>query len=120
MALEPHSPLTTLALTLTLALALVIGVLTLAPAISDASVPGSDKTHHFLAFFALTLPLAFARPRLAPWIVAASIAYGGAIELIQPLVGRDGDVFDLLADAAGSLTGAAMGVGLASLRHRLG
>lgn len=108
------------ALAATLALAVAIGVLTLSPAVTDAAVPGSDKSHHFVAFLALTLPLAFARPRLAPWIALATIAYGGAIELIQPLVGRDGDVFDLIADAAGSLTGAAVGAGLASLRHRLG
>ena len=40
-----------------------------------------NKKLLLLAFLVLTVPLAFARPRLIPWIVAASIAYGGAIEL---------------------------------------
>ena len=112
-----HSSLTTAA-TVTLALALVIGLLTLTP-ISDAGVPGSDKAHHFLAFFALTVPLSFARPRLALWIIFAAAAYGGAIELIQPFVGRDKDIFDFLADAAGSMSGAGVGMGLNWLRYRL-
>ncbi|MCX7351288.1 MAG: VanZ family protein [Alphaproteobacteria bacterium] len=103
---------------MTLALALVIGFLTLTP-ISDAGVPGSDKIHHFLAFFALTLPLAFARPRLALWIVLAAMAYGGAIELIQPFVGRSKDIFDFLADGVGSISAAAVGMGLAWLRYRV-
>lgn len=108
------------ALAVTLLLALVIGALTLAPAVTGTAVPGSDKTHHFIAFFTLSLPLAYARPRLAPWVVLAAIAYGAAIELIQPLVGRDGDLLDLLADAAGSALGAGTGAALAALRSRRG
>lgn len=119
MAPETNSSLTTLAITLTLALALAIGILTLTPAITDDPVPGSDKTHHFLAFFALALPLTFARPRLAPWIIAASLIYGGAIELIQPYAGRYNDLFDFLADAAGAFSGVAVGVWLSWLRYRL-
>ncbi len=101
----------TLALAATLAVALAIGGLTLTH-ISDAGVPGSDKHHHMIAFAALTLPLAFARPRLALWIALAGIAYGGAIELIQPLVGRDKEFLDFVADGAGSLLGALCGASL--------
>lgn len=118
MRLSPPSPSTTLALAATLALALVIGFLTLSPDISDGGVPGSDKVHHALAFFALALPLSLARPRLAIWITVAAIAYGGAIELIQPSVGRDKDVWDFLADGVGAVAGAAIGVGLHWLRRR--
>ena len=64
------------------------------------------------------LPLSYARPRLAVWIVIAATAYGGAIELIQPTVGRDQDVWDFLADGVGAVAGAAVGVGLHLLRHR--
>ena len=117
MRQRPPSRSTSLALIATLALALVIGYLTLAP-ISDAGVPGSDKLHHALGFFALAVPLSYARPRLAIWIVFAATAYGGAIELIQPTVGRDQDVWDFLADGVGAVAGAAVGVGLHCLRRR--
>lgn len=120
MTADAKSSTATLALVVTLALALAIGLTTLIPAVADAAVPGSDKLHHFLAFFALSLPLAYARPRLSPWIAAAAVAYGAAIELIQPHVGSNGDVLDLLADAAGAIAGAASGVALAALRQRRG
>lgn len=107
------------AVLVTLALCVVIAYLTLVPTVSEALVPGSDKTHHFLAFFALALPLSFARPRLAPWIILGAMAYGGAIELIQPYVGRDRDIYDFLADTAGAVSGAAVGVSLSWLRVRL-
>lgn len=110
-------PFPVMASALTLAVAVVIGVGTLTP-MPDAGIPGSDKTHHIIGFFALSLPLAYARPRLAPWVVLGAIAYGGAIELIQPHVGRSGEVLDLLADAVGSVAGAAAGVILAALRRR--
>ena len=118
MRQRPSSRPTGLALIATLALALVIGYLTLSPVVSDAGVPGSDKLHHALAFFALAVPLSFARPRLAIWIVIAATAYGGAIELIQPTVGRDQDAWDFLADGVGAVAGAAVGVGLHWLRRR--
>lgn len=98
----------TISLAATLAIALAIGVLTLTH-ISDAGVPGSDKLHHFIAFAALTLPAGFARPRLGLWIALSALAYGGAIELIQPLVGREREFLDFVADGAGSLLGALCG-----------
>lgn len=119
MTNAPKSPFARLIILVTLALSLVIGYVMLIP-ISDIGVPGSDKLHHFLAFFALALPLSFARPRLAPLIILVTAAYGGTIELIQPYVGRHRDVFDLLADGAGSVLGAAVGVGLGWLRRRVG
>ena len=102
----------------TLALAALIGFLTLTP-IQNPGVPGTDKSHHLIGFAALALPLSFSRPRLAPWVVLAAIAYGGAIEIIQPYVGRSGEVLDLAADAVGAVIGGAAGVGLRWLRGRL-
>ena len=102
----------------TLALAALIGFLTLTP-IQNPGVPGTDKSHHLIGFAALALPLSFSRPRLAPWVVLAAIAYGGAIEIIQPYVGRSGEVLDLAADAMGAVLGGAAGVGLRWLRGRL-
>ena len=101
----------------TLVLAGLIGVLTLTPI--QNPLPGTDKSHHLVAFAALALPLSFSRPRLAPWVVVAAALYGGAIELIQPLVGRSGEVFDFMADAMGALIGGAAGVGLRWLRDNL-
>lgn len=117
MIARTHPPLTRLALAVTIVLAAVIGYVTLAP-ISGSGVPGSDKTHHFIAFFALTLPLSFANARHALWITPLAVAYGGAIELIQPFVGRDKDIYDFLADAMGAGGGAALGATLHWLRTR--
>jgi hypothetical protein len=102
----------------TLALAALIGFLTLTP-IQNPGVPGTDKSHHLLAFAALALPLSFSRPRLAPWVILAAIGYGGAIEIIQPFVGRSGEVLDFMADAMGAFIGGAAGVGLRWLRGSL-
>lgn len=111
------SPLVTVTILVTLALILVISYLTLGP-VSESSVPGSDKLHHFLAFFALALPLSFARPRLALWVMLAVVAYGGAVKLIQPYVGRERDNLDFLADALGAASGTALGLALGWLRRR--
>lgn len=105
-------------LAVTVVLAALIGYLTLAP-IQNPGVPGTDKSHHFIAFAALACPLSLARPRIAPWAILAAAAYGGAIELIQPLVGRDKELLDFISDAVGAVLGGAIGVGLAWLRRSL-
>lgn len=98
------------AFTITLGLALVVAIATLTPSDRMPSAPGSDKLHHFLAFGALAFPMAFARPRAFLWIVLGVSAYGGVIEIIQPHVGRHGDVWDALANATGALLGATVGL----------
>jgi VanZ family protein len=69
-----------------------------------------DKAGHFaayvvLAFFALRV---FPRRGLLELVlvVAACAALGGAIEIIQPYVGRHKDIFDFLVDLGGALAGA--------------
>jgi VanZ family protein len=84
-----------------------------------------DKAGHFaayvvLAFFACRT---LKRGGLVPVIlvVAGCAALGGAIELIQPLVGRHRDIFDFLVDLAGAATGAAASslvMGAGSCRRR--
>jgi len=103
------------ALTMTLALTAMIAYLTLAP-IHETGVPGSDKSHHLIAFAALAFPLSLSRPRLAPRVVLLAAAYGGAIELIQPLVGRDKEFLDFVEDAADAALGGSIGVTLSWLR----
>lgn len=93
-------------------------VLAAAAALAAALVPpedhppellGWDKANHALAFAVLAglgaLGFARARPlRLALLLVL----FGGAIELLQatPLVHRDADLLDVVADAAGVLAAA--------------
>jgi len=99
-----------LSIGLSLMVATAIGWLTLMPAENLPVAPGSDKLHHFLGFAALILPIAAVRPRMCLWTVPLAVAYGGAIELIQPHVGREGEWGDFLANAAGALGGALAGV----------
>ena len=94
---------------LSLLIGLAIALLTLTPAESLPEAPGGDKLHHFLAFAVLVLPVASVRPRWGLWAVPLAIAYGGAIELIQPHVGRHGEWADFWANSAGALAGWAIG-----------
>ena len=89
----------------TIVLALIIAVLTLAP-MPSGGPSGSDKLYHILAFACLAFPLPLVRPRLTIWVVVGVIAYGGAIELIQPFFGRQAEWADLVADGIGAILGA--------------
>ena len=100
-----------LALGVTLVLGGIIAILTLLPVSAPQGVPGTDKAHHLLGFAALTLPSALLYPRSLAVVLPCSLLFGGAIELIQPYVGRQGEFADFSADAAGALIG--VGVGLA-------
>ena len=63
-----------------------------------------DKAQHFLAFYVLAGLGAAAFPRQALWAPAVGLlAFGGLIELVQalPMVGRDSDFGDWVADAVG-------------------
>lgn len=92
----------------TIVLAVIIAVLTLAPMPAGAPA-GSDKLYHALAFACLAFPLPLVRPRLAIWVVLGVIAYGGAIEMIQPFFGRQAEWADLVADGIGAVVGATAG-----------
>jgi len=81
-------------------------------------MPGNDKLHHVLGFAALTFPLCARDPRAALWLVPVAILLGGAIELIQPFVGRTAEWGDLVADGAGALIGAAAGWAVWRLRRK--
>lgn len=80
---------------------------------------GSDKLHHFIAFFILAGLTRLALTGVTPLkALAISLAYaaalGGGIELIQPFVNRHGDWADFHADLFGALIGALCGQLLAA------
>ena len=68
-------------------------------------VPGSDKTHHVIAYAALMLPAALRKPRHWILIGVLFVAYSGVIELLQPYVNRYGEWMDMLANTAGIVCG---------------
>lgn len=100
------------ALLVTLILALVITFLTLSPPKVELNVSTPDKLNHFIAFAALVFPCAVLQTRALIWIVPAAVFLGGAIELVQPYVGRGGDIADFGANVLGVGIGVALGLTL--------
>ena len=98
------------AILLTCVLAMLIGILALVPLSVPQGVPGTDKTHHVIAFAVLVLPVSVLSPRTLIWLLPMAIAYGGLIEIIQPYTGRFGELKDLWADIIGVIIGAAVGL----------
>jgi len=98
------------AMALSATIALAILVLSLLPGTGAPPDDGMlDKLAHALAYAALVLPLSTARPRIAPAAAAVAVFLGGAIELLQPHVGRSGEWEDALANAVGAVAGAILG-----------
>jgi hypothetical protein len=98
------------------ALAVAIAYLTLTPFQLDLDLDlGSDKLYHLIAFAALVLPCALFYASTLIWVLPAGILFGGAIELIQPYVGRGGELADFGADALGVVIGAALGLSLRAI-----
>ncbi len=83
----------------------VITILSLRPLEKLPSVPGTDKTHHLIAYAVLMFPTALRKPN--KWILFGFlfIAYSGAIELLQPYVNRYGEWLDMAANATGVFCG---------------
>lgn len=103
------------------ALLCLITALSLLPLPELPNVPGTDKTHHFVAYAALALPVCLAGKRVALFLLPLFIMWSGAIELIQPLVNRYGEWLDLVANAVGITMGAILGALLRRIlpeRHR--
>lgn len=94
---------------LTLLILTAITILSLLPVPALPPAPGTDKTHHFIAYAMLMLPAALRKP--ANWILLGVffILYSGAIELIQPFVNRYGEWMDLFANFTGIVCGAMIG-----------
>ena len=82
-----------------------ITILSLFPLTHLPAAPGSDKTHHLIAYAALMFPVALRKPSYWLLIGVFFAGWSGAIELIQPYVNRFGEWLDLLANIAGLITG---------------
>lgn len=92
---------------LTLSIVAAVTVLSLLPRPElQAAAPGGDKLHHLIAYAAAAFPAALARPRGWAWLLAGVAAWSGAIELVQPHVGRTAHLGDLVANVAGLGLGA--------------
>ena len=89
----------------TMMIAIAIGLATLTPVEKSPQVSGSDKAYHLISFAILTLPIAIIRKRFTWIMLSVSVTYGGVIELLQPLVNRNFEMADFLADAAGAVLG---------------
>ena len=82
-----------------------ITVLSLIPLNELPDMPGSDKTHHLVAYAILAYPTSLKRPKGWQNILIFFAIYGGVIELIQPLVNRHGEWVDLIANTTGLMVG---------------
>ena len=78
-----------------------ITILSLYPAQSLPVVPGSDKTHHLIAYGALMFPIALRKPKYWQFICLAFVCWSGVIELLQPYVNRYGEWLDMAANTIG-------------------
>lgn len=92
----------------------VVGVSWLAftPNPPPAADLGWDKANHFTAFGTLAflgMQCLRARAGRAWWVLAAMLAFGVLIELVQSQIpGRDADAQDVLADMMGAVMGLAV------------
>ncbi|MGJ8561888.1 MAG: hypothetical protein ACSHX3_16865 [Litorimonas sp.] len=99
-------------------LTVVILVLTLSPSVPEITRGINDKILHFTAFTALVLPCAIFLARNLVWIVPLAVMFGGAIEFIQPGLGREASWADVLAGGCGVASGAIIGLMLRPLIKR--
>ena len=95
-------------LCLGLLMALFITVMSLLPANNLRSLGISDKIEHAAAYAVLAFWFASVMRRWDYlYLFLALLAFGGGIEIAQGLMGlgREADLLDLAADAAGSVVG---------------
>ncbi|TEW56233.1 VanZ family protein [Psychromonas sp. RZ22] len=83
----------------------LIAILSLTPMAELPKVAGTDKTHHFIAYSVLVLPLMLKKPKYWFIILLSYIALSGTIELIQPHFNRQAEWLDLFANICGVICG---------------
>jgi len=82
----------------------ILKILSLSPLPVLPEVPGSDKSHHLIAYSVLAIPMVLANPRNLLLYLLLLIIYGGLIEIIQPYVNRYGEWLDFLANIIGVIS----------------
>jgi VanZ family protein len=92
-------------LELSVLMLVTITVLSLHPLEHLPEAPGSDKTHHLVAYAALAFPAALRKPKQWQVILIGFALYSGLIELVQPHVNRYGEWLDFLANISGLFVG---------------
>ena len=102
---------------LTLLILTIITVLSLTPLAELPPVPGSDKTHHVIAYAALMFPVGIKKPRYWWAIALFLVGWSGIIEVLQPYINRYGELQDLVANVAGLAIGWITAVWLRSRFH---
>lgn len=105
-------------LQLTIIQLICISTLSLWPVAHLPSVPGTDKTHHFLAYAALIFPTVLKEPKYYFSIIVGFIIFSGAIEVIQPYVNRYGEWLDMLANTLGLFFGWILAKSMLALIHK--
>ncbi len=80
-----------------------------------------DKLDHFTAYFGLSLlaTLAWGLRRSLVWVFLGVIALGGSLEIIQTLVGRDGEWGDFYFNDLGAMLGLAAAAAYLAIPRRL-
>ena len=89
--------------------------LSLSPLDGLAEAPGSDKTHHLIAYAAAAYPTALRKPKRWLIIILCFAIYSGLIEIIRSFINRYGEWMDLQANIGGLI----LGIMLAKLTNRL-
>lgn len=93
-----------------LLVAVIILALSLLPNTTGAGGNQYDLIFHILAYAVLTCAASINRQTISGYlaVLCAITLFGGTIELIQPFVGRAGDLRDLVANVAGCFAGLMM------------
>ena len=80
-----------------------------------------DKLDHFTAYFGLMLlsTLGWGLRRSLAWVFLGVVGLGGGLEILQALVGRDGEWGDFFANDLGAVLGLAAAVVYLAMPRRL-
>ena len=95
-----------------------ITILSQTPLKQLPDAPGSDKTHHLMAYAALAYPASLRQPTGWEAIILLFALYSGLIEIIQPYMYRNGEWLDFVANITGLLLGGMLGLSTSKLQDK--
>ena len=80
-----------------------------------------DKLDHFTAYFGLSLlaSLGWGLRQSLLWVFLSVVVLGASLEIIQTMVGRDGEWGDFLANDLGALAGLMVAIAYLAFPRRL-